>query len=36
VRRFTGAYADYALLENFALPWGSMRPGSRGGQVLRG
>jgi hypothetical protein len=20
--RFTGAYADYALLENFALPWG--------------
>jgi hypothetical protein len=22
VRRFTEAYADYALLENFALPWG--------------
>ena len=22
VRRFTGAYADYALLENIALPWG--------------
>jgi hypothetical protein len=22
VRRFTGAYADYALLESFALPWG--------------
>ena len=25
VRRFTEAYADYALLVNFALPWGGVR-----------
>jgi uncharacterized membrane protein len=31
VRRLTEAYADYALLENFALPWGSTWLGSRRG-----
>jgi hypothetical protein len=31
VRRFTGAYADYALFENIAFSGGSLRPGSRRG-----
>ena len=35
VRRFTQAYSDYALFENFALPGESMRPGSRRGQGLQ-
>jgi hypothetical protein len=27
-QRFTEAYADYALLENFTLPWGEYGPGA--------